>query len=47
MTADASWVEQVQQMEQALIDVISQDDDLVVESLSNSHPMPRGIYRRC
>ena len=44
MAADdeQSWVEQVQQTEQALIDIISRDGDLVVEALSNIPPDARG-----
>ena len=40
--SEMSWVEQVQAMEQSLIDVISQDGDLVVEALSNIPPAARG-----
>ena len=44
MAADdvQSWVDQVQQAEQALIDIISRDGDLVVEVLSNIPPDARG-----
>ena len=42
MSDDLSWVDQVQAMEQSLIDVISQDGDLVVEALSNLPPAARG-----
>ena len=44
MAADdvQSWVDQVQQAEQALIDIISRDGDLVVEALSNIPPDARG-----
>ena len=42
MADELSWVEQVQSMEQSLIDVISQDGDLVVEALSNIPPAARG-----
>ena len=44
MAADEeqSWVDQVQQTEQALIDIISLDGDLVVEALSSIPPDARG-----
>ena len=42
MSDELSWVDQVQAMEQSLIDVISQDGDLVVEALSNIPPAARG-----
>ena len=42
MADELSRVEQVHAMEQSLIDVISQDGDLVVEALSNIPPAARG-----
>ena len=42
MSDELSWVDQVQAMEQSLIDVISQDGDLVVEAPSNIPPAARG-----
>ena len=42
---ERDWVQQVHQTEQALVDVISLDGDLVVEALSNIPPDARGRLR--